>query len=81
MLSNKNVIKEKKTTPPKAPRKGKEERTTPLKASNVGKMKQKRKSNEDQNNNSESIRGEVGETPSYSSQEETEVPQEKKERV
>ncbi len=47
MLSNKNVIKEKKTTPPKAPRKGKEERTTPLKASNVGKRKQTRKSNED----------------------------------
>ena len=68
--SNKNFINEKNTQPPKAPRKGKEERTT-----------QTRKSNEDQNNNSESIMEEVGETPSYSSQEETEVPQKKKERV
>ena len=65
--SNKNVINEKNTQPQKAQRKGKEERTT-----------QTRKSNEDQNNNSESIMEEVGETPSYSSQEETEVPQEKK---
>ena len=68
--SNKNVINVKNTQPQKAQRKGKEERTT-----------QTRKSNEDQNNNSESIMEEVGETPSYSSQEKTEVPKKKIERL
>ena len=63
-------INEKNTQPRKDPRKGKDERTT-----------QTRKSNEDENNNSESIMEEVGETPSYSSQEETKVPQKKKKRV
>ena len=48
ILSNKNVRNEKKTTPPKAPKKGMEERTTPLKASIIGKRKQIRKTNEDQ---------------------------------
>ncbi len=79
--SNKNVRKEKSTTPQKDPKKGKEVRTTPLKASIVGKRKQIRKSNEDQNNNSESIMEEVGETPSISSQEKIKVQKKKIERL
>ena len=56
-------------------------RTTPLKASIIGKRKQTRKSNEDKYNNSELIREEVGETPSYSSQEKTEVPKKKNRKI
>ena len=72
ILSYKNVRKEKKTTPQKDIKSGKEKKTTPQKDAKVGKRKPTRKKIEDQNNNSESIREEVGETPS--SEEETEVP-------